>query len=141
MIRERFTRLAAVVLTLVCLHWPLLAEEPSNPIVDGIRPQLKDPAKPFTLVVRLKVRDGRASDLEAAFAPAIKATVKEKGCLAYQLNRSLKTTGEYVVYERWANLDAIIPHLKSDYVQKLLSQLGELLDGSPDFNVMVPAAE
>ena len=141
MILHRLPRWVPVLLTLVCLHGLLVAEEASHPIIEAIRPQLKDPAKPFTLVVRLKVREGKGADLEAAFAPAIKATVKEKGCLAYQLNRSLKTPGEYLVYERWTNLDAVAPHLKSEYVQKLLAQLGELLDGSPEFNVMVPAAE
>ena len=104
------------------------AQDAGENLLSGIRAQLKDPTKPFTLVIKL-------------FGVAMKATRKEKGCLAYDLNRPQEGGNEYVVYEKWANLEAIRSHVQSAYITKLLSQLPDLTEGAPSITFLVPAGE
>ena len=131
--------LLAVVLGFLASGIALADDE--HPLAKQVKEKLKDPTKPFTIGVKLKVKEGMGSSLESAFAPAIKTSRKEKGCLTYDLNKSAEDETVYIVYERWANLAALDAHLKRPNIEKLLSTVHEYLEGAPDLKVFVPVAE
>jgi quinol monooxygenase YgiN len=87
----------------------------------------------------LEAKEGVGKKFEAAFAKAIGPTLKEKGCLEYQLNRDAKAPTKYLLYERWDNLESLEAHLRSKHITALLEELGDLLAGPPDLRVMLPA--
>jgi quinol monooxygenase YgiN len=129
----------------VLLALPLVAlaadKAESNPLITRIKSELKDPARPFTWVVSLQVKDGTQAKLEAVFAKAVKETHKEKGCLAYHLNREVKDPTRYMIYERWQSLADMEAHLKSPYIMSLENELKELLAAPPERRLLVPAGE
>src|SRR5262245_9809409 len=141
------TRAVGTCLATALLAVPLLApatagaQEKDNPIVALVKGAVKDRDRPFTLVVALKVKKGDEKKLEAAFAGAIKATRKEKGCLVYDLNRDASDPTRYEVYERWQSIADLEAHLNSGHIKALLAELGGLLDGAPMPRVLLPAAE
>ncbi|MBY0514715.1 MAG: hypothetical protein K2P78_12470 [Gemmataceae bacterium] len=53
-----------------------------HPAVALVKSKVKDPTKPFGLLVTVKVKAGKEKELEAAFAPCIAATKKERGASA-----------------------------------------------------------
>jgi autoinducer 2-degrading protein len=112
-----------------------------HPVVAQVKEKLKDHNKPFTLGIRAKVKEGMGEKLEAAFAPARKLTLKEKGCLAYDLNKSADDETVYIVYERWANLAALEAHIKTPHTEKLLGTIHEYLDGPPEIRVFLVVGE
>jgi quinol monooxygenase YgiN len=112
-----------------------------NPIVASVKANLKDPDKPFTMLVRIKVKEGSEEKFEKAFAKARVETRKEKGNRAYDLARDTKMPTQYVVYERWTNIEALDEHIKSKYITALLAELHDLTAGPPELSVFVPAAE
>jgi quinol monooxygenase YgiN len=135
-------RVLAVVLTLSVL--PVLRaadEEKPNPIITKVKDSVKDPTKPFTLVVHLQVKEDAGEKFEAACAKAVKLTRKEKGCVSYELNRNAKMPAHYLMYERWKNLDALEAHIKSEHFAALLKEIGELMAAPPEVHVLVPAGD
>lgn len=132
---------ASLVLVSAVLVGPAAAQNKENPIVAAVKANLKDPAKAFTMLVRVKVKEGESGKFEAAFAKALAATRKEKGNTTYDLNRSAKSPGEYVVYERWQNLAALQEHMKTPHITTLLTDIGDLLAGPPEVSVFIPAGE
>jgi quinol monooxygenase YgiN len=130
---------AALVILLTQLFSPIVLAQ-NNPIEREVKAHLKDPGKPFTMFVRVKIKHGAGPRFEAAFAKAITETRKEKGNKAYDLNRSENGT-EYIVYERWDNFAALQFHLKLPHITTLLEQIGDLLDGPPEVKVFFPAGE
>jgi quinol monooxygenase YgiN len=100
-----------------------------HPAVALVKSKVKDPAQPFALFVTLKAKAGKEKDLEAAFAPCIAATKKEKGNLAYELNRDPDEPTTYVMFEKFKNLEALKDHLKEEHTTKLLKALDSLIDG------------
>jgi quinol monooxygenase YgiN len=116
------------------------ADEP-NPIIARVKAAVKDPAKPFTMLVHLQVKEGEGKKLEAAFAKAIKPSLKEKGCLAYDLSKDPKKPDNYLVYERWKNLTALEKHLKASHITTLLMEIGELLVMPPKSDIFVPVGD
>ncbi len=141
-LRTAVRPVALVALTVAALtasHAP--AQGPPNPIAAQVKATVKNPAAPFTLVLHLRAKEGAGPKIEAAFARALKPTRKEKGCLAYDLNRDAKHPAEYIVYERWQNLAALEAHLQSRHITALLDELSSALAGPPEVRILTPAAE
>jgi quinol monooxygenase YgiN len=130
--------LVAALLTAI-LAAPAFAQD--NPIVASVKSRLKDPDKPFTLIVQIKVKEGAGERFEAAFAKARRATRQEKGNLAYDLSRDTQDPSRYLVYERWKNLEALEAHLQTAYIKALLAELPEFSAGPPESRVLLPAGE
>jgi quinol monooxygenase YgiN len=121
----------------------LVAPAPGDdhPVVAAVKPKIKDPDKPFVMVVKFKIKAGMNEKFTALFAEAIKGTRKEVGNLAYDLNADADDRQTYVAYEKWKNLKALEEHLKTEYVTKLLAGMDGIADGAPDVKVYLPAGE
>jgi quinol monooxygenase YgiN len=117
------------------------AQEKAQSLPDQIKAAVKGQDKPFTLAIHLKIKEDARDKLEAAFARASKETHKEKGCLAYDLNRSAKEPTHYLLYERWASPSAWERHVKTDYTRALLKEFAGLVAGPPEVHVLVPAGD
>jgi quinol monooxygenase YgiN len=134
--------LALAVLAVPFAGPAALAQDKDDPIVAFAKAHVKEPNKPFTLVVIVKVKDGANAKFEAAFAKAQVATRKEKGCLTYDLNRDTEGGGaRYVVYERWKSLADLEKHLRTDHIKTLLEVLREILDGMPELRILIPVGD
>ena len=145
---RRVCRTTSLLLAAVaCCAWcaacvrEVAAQEKDHPVVAAVKASVKDPSKPFAMLVHIKIKDGAATKFETAFAHAITATRKEKGNLAYDLNRSVKSPNEYIVYERWQNLAALQAHVSSAHIQALGAATGALRAGPARVEVLVPAGE
>jgi quinol monooxygenase YgiN len=110
-----------------------------HPLVSAAKESLADTTKPFTMVVKFKVKEGQGPKFEAAVAKAVKETRKEKGNLAYDVSRSAKGS-TYVIYERWANLAALEAHLKTAYFKETTAAVDPLLDKDIEIELFVPVS-
>jgi quinol monooxygenase YgiN len=100
-----------------------------HPVVALVKSKVKDPAKPFAMLVTITAKAGKEQDLEATFALCINASKKEAGCLAYELNRDPDEPASYVLFEKWKDVAALDTHLKAEHTTKLLKALEGLTDG------------
>ena len=139
-IRQRLSGILALAAPLLFSAVTQAADEP-HPIVAQVKGVLKDPTKPFTMVVSLHVKDGMQAKFETAFAKAIKGTRKEKGSLTYDLSRYAKEPTRYLVYERWKSLKDLEEHMQTPHITGLLGELKDILSGPPEVKVLFPAGE
>jgi quinol monooxygenase YgiN len=128
MLNPRCWLLALPVLALAGLI-PAAAVAQDHPAVALVKSKVKDPARPFALIVTIKAKAGKERDLEAVFAPCIAATKKEAGCLAYELNRDPDSPTTYVMFEKFRNVAALETHLKLAHTAKLFKDIAPLTDG------------
>ena len=137
----RFTwLLAAAVASLFMVDIARL-DAGDNPILALAKEKIADAKKPFTMVVVLTVKDGQSKQLEELFKPAIVETRKEKGCIAYHLNRDLADATKYYVYERWHSIAALEAHLQTPHIKTLLAKAGDVLVGEPELKFYGVAGE
>jgi quinol monooxygenase YgiN len=108
-----------------------------HPLVARVRGKVKDPARPFVLLVSIKAKAGMGKALEEAFAPCVAATRKEAGCLAYDLSRDADDPTVYLMYEKFKSVAALADHLKQDHTLMLLKALEPILDGEIKSRVYV----
>lgn len=101
--------------------------------------QLSNPASPFALLVRFRVKEGTHTTCEKFFAEVVPATKREPGMMAFVLHREVGDLTRFVMYECWRTLDDLGAHLRTSYITKLRHTLGGILDGNPEFQVVIPA--
>ena len=107
-------------------------------IVEKFRSELVDPTRPFTLLARFGVHDGAHAQVETLFAEARTPTLREAGCLAFEISRQASDSRRFVVYEKWRTLADLDAHLRTPYVTRLRTAFNELIDELPEFTVLLP---
>jgi quinol monooxygenase YgiN len=90
---------------------------------------------PFTLVVSLQVKKGKEKAFMDVMRPCVAASVKEEGCVAYELSRDAEDGTRFIIYEKWKSPAALGSHLKTDHFKKLAESLGDLLNGGVEARV------
>jgi quinol monooxygenase YgiN len=132
-----------VILSLVLLFgaFSMAHAVEDHPILAAVKAKVMDQSKPFTMAVMIKIKSEHKAAFESAFTECIKETRKEKGCIAYDLNRSSDDATNYVNYERWSSVAALDAHLKAAHTVKLLATVAPFLDGAPEIKVYLPAGE
>lgn len=119
---------------------PMLLLSAADDPLAAMKAKVKDPDKPFTVVVKLQVKPDAADKLITACKPAIEATRKEAGNLRYELNRDSEDPNTFVMLEQWKNWAAMEAHLKQGYTTAVLKAAGDLAAAPPDIKVLVPVA-
>lgn len=131
-------RALVLALPLAALAWsgsPAGAADEENPVIKLVKSKVKDPTKPFALIVTFKVKAGNEKKFEEAFAPCLAATRKEKGCVAYHLNRDPEHPELYVMYEQFRGVAGLDAHMKEKHTQTLLATVLPMCDGDPAIKV------
>ena len=100
--------------------------------------QLPNPSSTFALLVRFCVKPGTQAACERAFTEVAGPTFCEPGVLAFNLHRDAGDPTRFVMYECWRSLADLGVHLRSPYITKLRRVLNEMLDGAPNFQVVIP---
>jgi quinol monooxygenase YgiN len=128
--------LLAIPLTALLVIPQANAADEENPVVKLIKSKVKDEKKPFAILVTFKVKEGNEKKFEEAFAPALEATRKEPGCIAYFLNRDPDATSNYIMYESFKGIPGLEAHLKEKHTQTLLATVIPLCEGAPQIKVL-----
>src|SRR4051812_11418581 len=102
----------AVALAAAAAGGPARAQDKKDPDIVVLLKKAGVGDKPFTLVVHLSVKPDGVKKFEEQAAKTVKASAAEKGCLQYEVHKSLDKPGSYVIFEKWKNLAAIEAHLK-----------------------------
>jgi quinol monooxygenase YgiN len=116
------------------------AEE--NPPADPLAPiksQLKDPEKPFSLLVEFTLKPASVKEFRALARESVKLTRQEEGNLGYEVHQDIGDAKKLIFWEKWASLAALEKHITFDYVKSLLGRAEELCEGKPVIRVLTPS--
>ena len=75
-------------------------------------------------------KPGAEEKLEALFRSVIATTLKEEGCISYQLNRDLDQPRRFVWTEEWASRALLDKHAAAPHIQAILSEIPELVESA-----------
>ncbi|MBP7949264.1 MAG: antibiotic biosynthesis monooxygenase [Verrucomicrobiales bacterium] len=112
-------------------------EGKKDPAAD-IKAQLKDPSKPFTVLVEFHVKPGTEKEFRKAVQNSVRNTRKEPGNAAYSCHQDVKDPTRFVFFEIWRSIPALEEHLGKDYVKTLLGKAEELSAEPPTIRVLTP---
>lgn len=73
-------------------------------------------------------KPGLEQPAETLLRGVIDTTLREEGCISYQLNRDLKNPRRFVFTEEWESQAHLDRHLAAPHLQALAAQLPELVE-------------
>lgn len=89
------------------------------------------------VVATLPIRPDKAADFEKVFtALAAKVRAEEKGCLRYDLCRSVESPSTYVVVETYADQDALKVHSSTPHFLEFIGKMQEFASGPPKIEML-----
>ncbi|MBJ7556415.1 putative quinol monooxygenase [Marinomonas spartinae] len=74
----------------------------------------------LVLVANITAHSGKGAALKKALEALLKPTRAEDGCLQYDLHQSNTNPDGFVYFERWANRDVWLEHMKTDHIKTFL---------------------
>jgi quinol monooxygenase YgiN len=107
-------------------------------LVERLERDLKGDERPFTLVTQIYIRSGTEAEFEADAVKAAKASMAEKGCLAYEFHRDLEKPGHYTLIERWTGLAPLREHLTKEHTKRIQAVFDELSTTPRTTDIAVP---
>jgi quinol monooxygenase YgiN len=117
------TRREVLAGTAALAAWPVLgnlseaAEVPGGKLPDGA----------LVLVAQLTAKPGKEDEMKAALVEMVAPTLKEEGCLCYNLHQSNKDKAQFMFYEQWASKEALDKHGKSPHMKTMQGKLKGLV--------------
>lgn len=73
-------------------------------------------------------KSGEEEKLEALFRGAIPITLKEEGCISYQLNRDLDEPRRFIWTEEWQSREHLDKHAAAPHIAAILEKIPELVE-------------
>ncbi len=89
----------------------------------------------ITVVAKLKVKVGELEEFMVLVRELIFETLKETGCLEYDLHKHTEKDGVYAFIEKWDTNDDLKAHFDTDHFKNILPQIVGHCEGEPEIDV------
>jgi len=90
--------------------------------------------KKLTVVAKIKAKKGKEKETLEGLKGLITPTLKEEGCINYDLHISADEQGVFLFYENWRSYDLWQKHLESDHIAAFIEIAGNLLEGETEIS-------
>ena len=69
------------------------------------------------VIAELRIRTEMTEKVFAAARKIVAATIKEDGCISYDMHQSVNDPSKLVVVERWSSRDTLSHHLETPHLK------------------------
>jgi quinol monooxygenase YgiN len=66
----------------------------------------------------------------------VEKTVKEDGCIKYELFQDIKDLRVFIIIEEWESEEALNKHIASEHFKRIIPQLNELREKPSEMNML-----
>ena len=89
----------------------------------------------ISVIAKLKVQEGKLDELMVYVRELIFETLKEPGCLEYDLHKHTENKGVFAFFEKWETMADLDSHLNSEHFTTLIPKIVECCEGDPEIDV------
>jgi 4a-hydroxytetrahydrobiopterin dehydratase len=100
--------------------------------LDMIEADLKKSTHPLIVIAQIKARKGFEEIAKMELEKLVPPTLKEEGCITYELHTSLKDADEFMFYEIWESKEHLDAHAQSNHIQEFRSKRNTFLEYAPE---------
>ncbi len=90
------------------------------------------------VVATLMVKPEMRAELIEGAKACIAETLKEPGCIAYDLHESVTDPAKVVFVERWENAEALVPHRQTEHMKTFGRIAKNCFAAPPKIEVITP---
>lgn len=85
------------------------------------------------VVATFVAKPGFEEKLETLLRSVVEPTLREEGCISYQVNRDIANPRRFVFTEEWHSRADLDRHLATPHLRTLAAQVPELIESSDVF--------
>lgn len=79
-----------------------------------------------TVIAKNFIDESKVDIMMSLCEDLISETIKEKGCISYELFRNIKNKGEFTFIEEWDSKEALEIHMNSQHFKRIVPLIKEL---------------
>lgn len=87
------------------------------------------------VVAKNYIQEGKFDEIVALYRELIEETVKEPGCIKYELYQDSQDPRILTMIEEWESMEALAAHEVSEHFVRIFPLLKELVTGDSDFRI------
>lgn len=84
----------------------------------------------LNVVASFIAKPGLEQKLEQLFRSVVDTTLREEGCISYQINRDIENPRRFVFTEEWQSQADLDRHLAAPHLQALSEQVPQCIESS-----------
>lgn len=84
------------------------------------------------VIALFKAKPGKTAALKDFLTQFIEPTLKEKGCIQYELHQNTADESDFCFIEEWESHETLDAHLASPHITIAAPLLGSYILGNPD---------
>ena len=69
-------------------------------------------------------------------AELVEKTVKEEGCIKYELFQDIQDPKIMIIIEEWESEEALSKHMASEHFKRIVPQLNEMREKASEINIL-----
>lgn len=81
----------------------------------------------LTVIARMTSKPGKEEELREALEALIEPTLKEEGCINYELHQGVEDPSVFIFYENWASQELHAKHMNSIHLNEFKAKMDNLL--------------
>jgi quinol monooxygenase YgiN len=89
-----------------------------------------------TVIARVEAKAGKEQEVSSALQSLVRPTLKEQGCINYDLHQDLDDPRLFFFHENWESRELLNQHLASAHVQAFRVRADDLLSQPPEIRVL-----
>jgi len=83
--------------------------------------------KKVTVVARIRAKEGMEEKVKQEIMALVSPTRSEKGCINYDLHRSIENKSLFMLYENWVSKEDLDKHLSMPYMRAFMEKADRIL--------------
>lgn len=87
------------------------------------------------VIAKSYVKSGQLERVLELSGEMVKETVKEKGCIRYELLQDVKDPNVLIFLEEWESEKALEEHMASEHFKRLIPQVNELREKPAEVSI------
>jgi len=92
-------------------------------------------AEPLTIVAVIRAVPGREEELAAHARGLVAPTLREVGCLQYDLHRDLEESARFLFFENWETRESWLAHMDSPHLRAYREATADLVADTEIFQM------
>ncbi len=84
------------------------------------------------VIAKLKAVNGKEEEMKKAILEVMPKVSEEEGTLIYTLNQNQNDPTEFLFYEKYTDMEALMTHSATPYFKALFKTLAPMLDGNAE---------
>ncbi len=87
------------------------------------------------VVARIKAKPDKIDEVRELLSGLIEPTLKESGCMSYELLQNRKDPTDFTFTEEWESDSAFDSHARTEHIRDVSPKLKEIVAEGPDIRV------